>query len=211
MTNGSRAARVKICGVTNVDDAIAAAEEGADYLGFNFVAASARIVTRVDAASMVRDVTRRFPNVVPIAVVADESAASLASLRAETGIRWLQLHGDESIEELTRVEPNAVKAVRIAGARDVMRARSYPGEWVLVDSHVTGILGGSGATFEWALVRDLARERNVMLAGGITPSNAAAAIHAVRPFAIDVASGVERAPRHKDRAAIRALIAAARA
>lgn len=204
-----RPVHVKICGVTNVDDASRAVELGASAIGLNFVPASPR---RVDVATARSIVERVGASALVVGVVADLDAASLRALLAATGVGCLQFHGDEPPEALAPFLPHAYKAVRVADARDVERARAMPGEHVLVDAKVDGALGGTGATFDWTLVRDLARERKLTLAGGLTPENVARAVALVAPFAVDVASGVEVAgdPRRKDAARVAAFVSRAR-
>jgi len=204
------AVRIKVCGVTTPEDAVMCAEEGVDYIGINFVEASPRFVARADAAAIVSAVSGRFPNVTFVGVVANESPWALESIRRATWISWLQCHGDESTDYIKEAQPYVVKAVRIEGPDDAERAKAFSGEWVLVDSHVRGLLGGSGTAFDWALVRSLAKTRPIMLAGGLSPDNVAEAVRIVRPFAVDVASGVEESPRKKHRGKVRAFVAAAR-
>jgi phosphoribosylanthranilate isomerase len=108
------------------------------------------------------------------------------------------------------VGPEAYKAVRIGSAEDVAIAASFAGDRVLVDAKVEGALGGTGRSFEWTLVQKLARERRIVLAGGLRPDNVAQAIAAVRPFGVDVASGVERTPGDKDLDAVRCFVENAR-
>ncbi len=143
-------------------------------------------------------------------VVADLDVEELRALRAAAELGCLQLHGDERPETLVPFLPHAYKAVRIANDADVQRARAYPGEYLLVDAKVDGALGGTGATFDWSLVKELARERKLTLAGGLRPDNVAGAVRAIDPYCVDVASGVETAPGVKDLGAVRAFIEAAR-
>jgi phosphoribosylanthranilate isomerase len=144
--------------------------------------------------------------------VADLDLDVMRALVRDAELDCLQLHGDESPETLAALLPHAYKATRIAGAEDVLHARAYPGGHLLVDAKVPGVLGGSGTAFDWTLVRELATERHVTLAGGLDPDNVARAIREVRPFCVDVASGVERAgaPGEKDLARVRAFVDAAR-
>jgi phosphoribosylanthranilate isomerase len=135
----------------------------------------------------------------------------MKALREETGVGCLQLHGDESADDVTGLLPHAYKAVRVASAADVRRAEAMPGEYVMVDAKVGSALGGTGHTFDWDLVIDLARRRRIVLAGGLTPENVGEAIRRVRPWCVDVASGVEVAPGVKDMARVRAFVDAARA
>jgi len=198
---------VKVCGITSVEQALFCVEIGVDAVGVNFVPSSQRHVDREQASEIARAVGQRA---VVVGVVADMEAGELRSLRAQTAIRWLQLCGNEPPELLTEVGPEAYKAVRIGSAEDVALAASFAGDRVLVDTKVEGALGGTGQRFDWTLVQRLARERRVVLAGGLRPENVAQAIAAVRPFGVDVASGVERAPGDKDFDAVRCFVENAR-
>ena len=199
---------VKVCGVTTIDDAIACADAGASAIGLNFVPSSPR---RVDVGKA-REIARALKGrALVVGVVADLALEVLRELAAEAELECLQLHGDEPNEIVRALLPHAYKAVRIGSAADVDRARSYPGEHLLVDARVSGALGGTGKTLDWSLVAELARERKLTLAGGLGPHNVADAVRAVRPYCVDVASGVEIAPGIKDLAKVGALIAAARA
>jgi phosphoribosylanthranilate isomerase len=199
---------IKVCGVTSVEDALVALDAGADALGVNFVASSKRFVD-VSVGRAVREAAKGRAEVV--AVVADRSLGELAELRERTGIAWLQLHGNETPDALNAALPRAYKAVRLATAADVDEARKFAGEKLLADAKVGNELGGTGHTFDWRLVVELARERPVVLAGGLTPENVAEAVRSVRPYGVDVASGVESGdPRHKDPERVRAFVRAAR-
>jgi phosphoribosylanthranilate isomerase len=201
---------VKICGITSTQDADLAVRAGADAIGVNLVPESPRYVTVEQAVAIARSVDSR---VRVVAIVADRAAEELVDLRGVTGIDWLQLHGSEPPELVAELGPHAYKALRIADANDVAMAARFAGELLLTDAKVTGVLGGSGARFDWSLVRKLARERQLLLAGGLNPDNVAEAITQVSPFGVDVASGVELdgEPRRKDPEKIGRFIAAARA
>ena len=203
---------LKICGITSVEDAILATEAGADALGLNFVRTSKRVIDRATSAHISDAVGDRIELVL---VVADRSAHELQDLREETGIRWLQLHGSESPDDLELVLPEAYKAIAIGNATDAARAAEYGGDRLLVDakSGTPGVLGGTGHTFDWSLVATLAARRDLIVAGGLTPDNVAEAVRALEPFGVDVASGVELPsnPRKKDAARVRAFVAAVRA
>jgi phosphoribosylanthranilate isomerase len=149
--------------------------------------------------------------VIVVGVVADLDVNAMRALRDDAELSCLQLHGDEAPEALAALLPHAYKALRIGDASDVARADAYGSEHVLVDAKVKGALGGTGARFDWQLVVPLARTRHLTLAGGLTPHNVAEAVRIVRPFCVDVASGVERGtPGVKDMDMVRAFIAAAR-
>ena len=200
---------VKICGITTVGDAELAVDEGASAIGINFVPASPRAVDVATARAIVDRVGARTLTVL---VVADLTATALRELLRTTGARCLQLSGDETPELLAEFLPHAYKGVRIGSPADVARAAAYPGEHLLVDAKVAGKLGGTGQTVDWTLVAPLARARKLTLAGGLRPSNVADAIRVVRPFCVDVASGVEKEgdPRRKDPDKVRAFHRAVR-
>lgn len=198
---------IKICGVTSVEDAEQVIELGADAIGLNFVLSSKRRVTREQAAGIVRAVQGR---VELVAVVADPTDAEVKELREELGISWLQLHGQEPAARVSRLLPNAYKAVAIEDAADARRAATFPGERLLVDTKVSGASGGTGKVFDWQLVTELAERRQLILAGGLTPLNVASAVRVLEPFGVDVASGVESAPGKKDVEKLRAFVQAVR-
>ncbi|HEY3254173.1 MAG TPA: phosphoribosylanthranilate isomerase [Polyangiaceae bacterium] len=202
---------VKICGITSVDDALLAISAGADALGLNLVPSSKRVIdipTAAHIAASVGDLVEL------VAVVADRGPAELEGLRRATGIRWLQLHGSESPADLQAVLPEAFKAVPIGDTDDVARAANYGGDRLLLDAKSpSGELGGTGLRFDWSLALPLVQSRQVILAGGLYPDNVADAIRTLKPFGVDVASGVELAqnPRKKHEALLRAFVYAVRA
>jgi phosphoribosylanthranilate isomerase len=198
---------IKICGVTNVHDAEQIVELGADAIGLNFVLGSKRHVTRERAEQVVSAVRGRIELV---AVVADPTEAEVTELREQLGISWLQLHGQESSARVSRLLPHAYKAVPIEDAGDARRAATFPGERLLVDTKVPGESGGTGKVFDWQLVTHLAEARKLILAGGLTPGNVAGAVRVLKPFGVDVASGVESAPGQKDPTRLRAFVEAVR-
>ena len=157
---------VKICGVRSIDDARACVELGASSIGVNFVTASPRCVDATTARAIARAVHGANPKAIVVGVVADLTLEAMRALVRDAELDCLQLHGDESHDTLAALLPHAYKATRIASAADVERARAYPGEHLLVDAKVEGALGGTGTAFDWGLVKDLARERRLTLAGG---------------------------------------------
>lgn len=196
---------VKVCGVTSVADAVACAELGVEAIGLNFVPSSPRCISLERA----REIARALPKTLTVGVVANLSEDELRRIREVVGC--LQFHGDEEPDALLPFLPHAYKAIRVASATDVERARAYPGDHILVDAKVEGALGGTGATFDWSLVRDFAKERKLTLAGGLTPDNVARAVAEVAPYCVDVASGVESSPGVKDLAKVRAFVVSAHA
>jgi phosphoribosylanthranilate isomerase len=152
-----------------------------------------------------------------VAVVADPTLESADSLRAELGVDYLQLHGNESPELLQqlfdRLRGAVFKAVRIDSAEDVELAEHYGGDLLLADAKVAGELGGTGASFDWSLAAALSHARRLIVAGGLRPNNVAQAIRALHPWGVDVASGVEETgnPRKKSSRLVADLVAAVRA
>jgi len=202
---------VKICGVTSAEDARACVRLGASAIGVNFVASSPRAVDVATAREIAHAVRGSGAKAIVVGVVAGKGVAELRALVRDAELDCLQLHGDEPPEDLAALLPHAYKAVRIGGEADVARARAFPGEYLLVDAKVEGgALGGTGATFDWSLVADLARERRLTVAGGLHPGNVAEAVRALAPYCVDVASGVESAPGVKDLAKVKAFVDAAR-
>lgn len=202
-----RVPRVKVCGVTSVEDALGCVEAGVDLLGVNFIASSPRRVHPADARRITEAVRGRAE---VAGVVADEDEAALRRLRDEVGLDWLQLHGDEPPALLDALAPFAFKALRIGDAGDAARAAIYGGAMLLLDARVAGLLGGTGKAVDTALAAPIARLRRVILAGGLRPENVAAAVRAVRPWGVDAASGVESAPGVKDLTKVAAFVEGAR-
>ncbi len=200
--------RIKVCGITSARDARGCADLGVDAIGVNFVPASPRCVDVASARAIANAVGAE---VLVVGVVANQTVASLRILREAAGLGCLQLHGDERPEEVAELLPHAYKAVRVGRERDVALAETMPGPYLLVDARVDGELGGTGRTFDWALVDGLAKTRKLVLAGGLTPENVGAAIRQVHPWCVDVASGVESAPAVKDMGRVRAFVEAVRA
>lgn len=199
--------RVKICGITSVDDALAAIEAGADALGFNF-APSPRQVTPAQAGAIARALP---PFLTKVAVVVDQE---LGPILDECPIDTVQFHGSESPEKVAGCPLKRIKVIRLRGEQDLEALAAYQGiaDAFLLDTYVEGVPGGTGATFPWELAS--AARRNscpVILAGGLTPGNVGEAIRRARPYAVDVSSGVEASPGKKDAAKLRAFIAAVRA
>ena len=205
--NPPQPVHVKICGITTVEDAELCVLHGASAIGLNFVGSSPRVI---DVETARRIVDRVGARTLTVLVVADRGAEELRDLLGASGAQCLQLSGDESPELVSALLPHAYKGVRIGSAEDVGRAELFPGQHLLVDAKVEGKLGGTGQTCDWALVAPLARARRLTLAGGLRPNNVADAIRAVRPFCVDVASGVERDgdPRRKDPEKVRAFFRA---
>jgi phosphoribosylanthranilate isomerase len=194
--------RVKICGITNVDDARLAADLGAAAIGIVFWPRSPRRVTLAQA----EDIVAALPPLVSAVGVFVNQVEEAAHTVREIGLSAVQFHGDEPAQSYHAFPVRVIKAVpvRDARARDLAAAVPPPAT-VLLDAHDPVARGGTGRTIDWSIAASIARARPVILSGGLTPANVADAIEAVHPYAIDVSSGVEASPGHKDPAKLRAL------
>jgi phosphoribosylanthranilate isomerase len=193
---------VKICGVTRLEDALAAARLGADAVGFNFWPRSKRHLAPAAAAAIV---ARLPPSLATFGVFVDPTRAELERALAVSGVGVAQLHGDEPPELCVGLGVPVVKAIRVAVGSDLAQLASYEVRAFLLDS-ASGGYGGSGATFDWGLAAAVSRELPVLLAGGLTPENVAEAVRTVSPLGVDVASGVESSPGVKDLARMELFI-----
>jgi phosphoribosylanthranilate isomerase len=203
--------KVKVCGITNREDALFAVEAGADALGFNFYAPSPRYISPEDARRIIEELPSATLCVGVF--VNEESPGAVASIAVMSGVGAVQLHGDESPEYCAALtEERVIKALRVGKDFVPEQATRYPTESILLDAFCASARGGTGETFDWALARKT-REvvAQLFLAGGLTPENIAGAIVAVAPYAVDVCSGVELAPGRKDMSRVRAFISAVRA
>jgi phosphoribosylanthranilate isomerase len=198
---------VKICGVTQLEDAVACVRSGADAIGINFWPGTPRVCNESTAQAIVDAVG---DSALVIGVFVDATLEHIQAIRQRTGLRWVQLHGREPATLVQALLPEAYKALPVTDAAVIDEARAYPGEHVLLDTYVAGVPGGTGQIFNWEIAKVLAHERKLTLAGGLTPTNVAQAIRTVRPFRVDVASGVEQQPGKKDLDLVQALIQAVR-
>jgi phosphoribosylanthranilate isomerase len=198
--------KVKICGITRLEDALAAVRLGADALGFNFWPRSKRYLPPAAARAIVR---RLPPLVTAVGVFVDPSRDEVLRAADASGVVMAQLHGDESPELCLSLPVPVLKAIHVADAGTLVQLASYDVRGFLLDTPGPGY-GGSGRTFDWSLVAEVAREMPIVLAGGLTPENVGEAVRAVHPWAVDVASGVESAPGLKDEDRMRRFIDAAK-
>jgi phosphoribosylanthranilate isomerase len=198
--------RIKICGIRRLEDALAASRLGADALGFNFWRDSRRYLAPAAARAIVGKLP---PFVTPVGVFVDQPEAEILAIAAESGVRVLQLHGDEPPALCAKLPLPVVKAIRVDAVKTLSAFASYEVSAFLLDTPSRGF-GGSGLPFDWSLAEGVSEIAPVILAGGLTPENVAQAIRAVQPYAVDVASGVESAPGVKDLAKVARFIAAAR-
>lgn len=196
---------VKICGITNEDDALFAVAMGADAVGFIFAPS-----TRQVAPQAVYDITRRLPpEVLTVGVFRDEHPSRVVAIANRSGVKAVQLHGRETIEQCHEIAHN-VRYVIKAFASDsphLSKADQYGTDLVMVDAPSPG----SGKLFDWNITSDVPDGVRLILAGGLDPDNVGDAIHAVEPWGVDVASGVEASPGKKDPTKVRRFISNARA
>jgi phosphoribosylanthranilate isomerase len=200
---------VKICGITSVEDAQAAVEAGADALGFVFYPPSPRYVTPEQASAIMRTLP---PFVTTVGLFVDVSVETINTIAAQCGLDRIQLHGREPPEFCGRVVRPVIKAFRIKNVESLLSLSSYQVAAYLLDAYVEGALpGGTGASFSWELAAQAKPDGPVILAGGLTPENVEAAIRRIRPYGVDVSTGVERAAGVKDHRKVRTFIARAKA
>ncbi|NOX62345.1 MAG: phosphoribosylanthranilate isomerase [Chloroflexi bacterium] len=206
--------RVKICGITTLRDAQVALDAGADMLGFICYPKSPRYIEPERIADILSQL-RRPPDRRAVGVFVNEDAERIRRLLDFTGLDLAQLHGDEPPVTLERLEGRAFKALRPASLTEA----EVEAEWcadlgpingpdLLLDAHHPRLYGGTGQRGDWDMAAALAKRYRLLLAGGLTPANVAEAVARVRPWGVDVSSGVERSPGHKDHDALRAFIRA---
>ena len=200
--------RVKICGITSVADALTAAEAGADMIGLMFYEGSPRRITLPQAAEISRALS---PFVLKVGVFVNSTEAEVMEAISACGLNLLQFHGDEPSDFCTQFGLMSVKALRVQNAESIAALENYQTDAFLLDAYSKSGFGGTGEKFNWDLAVAAQRfNKPIFLAGGLTPENVATAVAQVRPFAVDVSSGVESAPGKKDAAKVRAFIAAAK-
>jgi phosphoribosylanthranilate isomerase len=198
--------RVKICGITNPADALAAVEAGANLLGFNFYAQSPRHISEAEAAKIRPQLPKK---VEAVGIFVNASSAEVGALCKSLKLDFAQLHGDESPDAVSELAPNVpvIKAFRVEPDFPLQTLDEYPAAFAfLFDAAHTGQYGGTGRPTDWDVARRAARDHRIILAGGLRVENVAAAVRIVRPYGIDVASGVESKPGKKDRGRVREFI-----
>jgi phosphoribosylanthranilate isomerase len=196
--------RLKVCGLTSLEDARAAIECGAEYLGFNFYPKSPRYIAPPSA----RDIIERLPDdIICVGVFVNESRPEdVGEILRASGARMAQLHGAESPAYCASVgAERVIKALQIGDDFEARRVLDYPASAILLDAFDPKLYGGTGRTTNWAIAREAAKLAKIFLAGGLSPENIAEAIRAVEPFAVDVNSGVESEPGRKDASKLQAL------
>ena len=195
---------VKICGITNEQDALLAVALGADALGFVFAPSPRQI-----SPALAREIVKRLPpETVTVGVFRNETPSRIVEIVNEARLQGAQLHGHETPAMTAEVATSVrfvIKAV-VAGSQDVANAKNFSADAILVD----GLHPGSGTAYDWELLQDIPTDIRLMLSGGLTPENVAAGILQVRPWGVDVSSGVEKSPGMKDAVKMRHFITNAR-
>lgn len=204
--------KVKICGITNLDDAMFAATSGTDALGFNFYSKSPRYISPEDAARIIEQLPA---NVLKVGVFVDESAESIIEIVGITGLDAIQLHGNETpnfVRALkSRASQRIIKAFRVFEGFSPESVREFDLDTIFLDTFSSSEYGGTGEVFNWEIARQVQEHvPKIYLAGGLSPENVCAAIRAVRPYGVDVCSGLERGKGLKDNIKVAAFIEAAK-
>jgi phosphoribosylanthranilate isomerase len=204
---------IKICGLTRIQDALVASQLGADYLGLVFHRPSKRFVNCETATALANAVRATDSHPQMIGVFVDEPIDLILETVETVGLDGVQLHGSERpdmVADLRARNLLVIKGHRIAGHEDVAGMDAFDADIHVLDAHVAGSQGGTGRTFDWSLAAQASLTHRILLAGGLTATNVACAIETVRPWGVDVSSGVEASPGVKDAGKIREFIAAAR-
>ena len=198
--------KIKICGITEPGDALHAVECGADALGFVFYERSPRAITPDKAQAIIAQLP---PFVTVVGLFVNEDPRIIREVADRCHLDVIQYHGDET-PDMVRIAPRrSIRALRIKENKTLGDLDTYPVSGLLVDAWVAGAFGGTGVLSNWGIAAEIAKKRPLILAGGLTPENVAAAIQAVRPYGVDVSSGVEESPGRKDQKKVAAFIRAA--
>jgi len=195
--------KIKICGITNLEDALAAAAAGADALGFNFYKKSPRCIEPQKAAEIIEQLP---PFIVPVGIFVNEREDRIREILASTGIQAVQFHGDESPEFCQRFGGRVIKAFQVKDKESLKNMAHYRVGAFLLDSYKDGVRGGTGVAFDWHLAVVAKTFGKIILAGGLTPENVAEAVKLVQPYGVDVAGGVEKEKGVKDHAMLKKFI-----
>tara|TARA_A100001037_G_scaffold306850_1_gene357121 strand:- start:18757 stop:19395 length:639 start_codon:yes stop_codon:yes gene_type:complete len=199
--------QVKICGITNVEDAEIAINFGADALGFNFVPGTPRFLEDQYAKQIMSSLSFFDEK---IGVFADEERNKVEKISSELELKTIQLHGNETPQDCNYFVERGfrvIRAIRVKDSSTINHVSEYENCIILLDSFVKGKLGGTGKKFNWSLVKDFTARKSIILSGGLNPSNVEEALKEVSPFGVDVCSGVERNnPRKKDSELVKKFI-----
>jgi len=189
--------KIKICGIKTMPDALAAIHAGADYLGFNFYSKSVRFIHKNTCVEITSVLKKEYPHIKLVGVFVNSAVEEMKDIMRTCSLDLTQLHGDEKVEILNLLDGKAFKAFRGIPENINGFARSESPAF-LVDAAVKGLYGGSGVTADWSAAAELAKKYPLLLAGGLTAENVSDAVGRVKPWGVDVASGVESAPGEKD-------------
>ncbi len=195
--------RIKICGITNRGDALFAVDAGADALGFVFYEKSPRYVIPETVRQIISDLP---PFVTTVGLFVNAAPETILQTMRTAGLNVIQLHGDETPEDCCLEPYQVIKAVRVKDADSLVGIDNYPVSALLLDAWSDQQYGGTGESFDWQLAKAMTGRLPLILAGGLNPDNIVQAIETVNPYAVDVSSGVEERPGHKDHNKVREFI-----
>jgi phosphoribosylanthranilate isomerase len=201
--------KIKICGIKTLKDALAAIDAGADYLGFNFYPKSVRYIEKPACFEIASILKKEHPNIKLVGVFVNSTVDEVKNILETCSLDLAQLHGDEKPEVFAQLVPSAFKAFRGIPS-DITGYERIDAPAFLVDAAVKGVYGGSGVTADWSAATELAKKYHLLLAGGLTPENVADAVRQVKPWGVDLASGVESSPGVKDEAKMVEFVKAVR-
>lgn len=208
---GSIMPKIKICGITNSEDAMVAVSAGADAVGFVFYRKSPRYIEPTLARQIIMNLP---PLVTPVGVFVNEDRQVVRNLMDDCGLAFAQLHGNETATYCQELGRPILKALRVKDRSAFLALAEYRGRagvrGFVLDAFSDQAYGGTGLVIDWAVAAEAAKAANILLAGGLTPDNVGKAIQAVQPYGVDVSSGVERTPGQKDHEKVRAFIRAAK-
>jgi phosphoribosylanthranilate isomerase len=197
--------RIKVCGITRLEDALAASDLGADALGFILWEKSPRYILPEEAGKIIRALP---PFVLPVGVFVNNTPDEIAQMATRSGIRVAQLHGDETPQTCERLSIPGYKVFHVRTSFDCSALARYPSSTLMLDTYRNGERGGTGHTFDWGIAVEAKRYGRVILSGGISPDNIREAIRVVEPYAVDVNSSIESTPGRKDHKRMRELFTA---
>ncbi|HXG30754.1 MAG TPA: phosphoribosylanthranilate isomerase [Thermodesulfobacteriota bacterium] len=199
--------KIKICGITSTEDALLAADLGADAVGFVFYRESKRYI-RPEKASEI--VSKLPPFVITVGVFVNQGLDEIKGIKEEVGFDTIQLHGDESPLFCSCLNGKVIKAIRVREGIDPREVEAYQVQAILFDAYSTRGYGGTGESFRWDIIRGLNTSKRIIISGGLTPENVSHAIRITNPYAVDVSSGVEEYPGRKSPERLKKFIEAVR-
>ncbi len=199
--------KIKICGITSIEDATLAAGLGADALGFIFYSGSKRYIDPDTAREIISALP---PFLTKVGVFVNQGVEEISDIQEKTGINVVQLHGDETAEFCSSLSSTIIKAIRVKDISDLESLAQYPVQAILLDTYSDTEYGGTGKSFDWGILDNKSISQNIILSGGLNPDNVAEAVRIVKPYAIDVSSGVEAEPGKKDHEKVKKFIEAIR-